>query len=262
MHLNKILETNENELKAGDLMKLASGEILAIRIPDFVSNNALSQSKDGLFNHKDKGFLGHAKEFTRLGIAYAEIENDEVRTAYHEAAIRNIQKVRNLFSPGISPIDRLRILLDDMWSEGANLLSIDGQKCFVGVCRYLTPGVDLEPHIDSLEWTLPSGIGWKLKYQLSVNIYLQIPEMGGELEIWNIIPSNEEYQKLKGSRHYGINRVDINNPDVVIKPTLGELIFLNPRFIHAVRPVQKIERITLSAFIGIKSFQEPIVYWS
>ncbi|WP_051011299.1 2OG-Fe(II) oxygenase [Bartonella rattaustraliani] len=126
----------------------------------------------------------------------------------------------------------------------------------------MTPGIDLEPHIDDLEWTLPKDIDFKLKHQLSANIYLQVPEKGGELELWNILPSAQEYEKLKGNRHYGINRHDMPPPAVTLKPELGDLIFLNPPFIHAVRPVADADRITASAFIGIEADDKSLVYWS
>lgn len=260
--MNKIIDLETDELHADNLRMLCSGEIMAIRISDFIAKEVIDDVRERLFHHNEKGALGHAKEFTRLGISYAEIKNDDVRIAYHANALKNIQRLRNLFGTKLSPIDRFRVLLDDIWPTGAHLLSVNNEKCFVGVCRYLTPGIDLKPHIDNLEWTLPAGMEFKIKHQLSSNIYLQVPEKGGELELWNISPSAKEYDELKGTRHYGIDRSLMPIPEVVIKPRSGDLIFLNPRFIHSVRPVEHVDRITLSSFIGIESDNTPLVYWS
>jgi hypothetical protein len=256
------VEMEANELQASHLLALCNGSVLAIRIPGFVSPAVIERAREKLFFHCDRGALTHAKEFTRLGIAYAEIKSDEMRNEYHRCARENIERVRELFTDLSCPVDRFRILMDDVWPPGANLLSVNQQKCFVGVCRYLTPGVNLDPHIDSLEWTLPRDIKWKLEYQLSANIYLQVPEEGGELEIWNIRPDPLEYERMKGSRHYGMNRSDVKEPDLVVKPEVGDLLILNPRFVHAVRAVTTNDRITLSSFIGIKSETDPLVYWS
>ncbi|MDC9593966.1 2OG-Fe(II) oxygenase [Xenorhabdus sp. IM139775] len=260
--MNKVIEVDVKSLTGNHLRALCIGDILAIRIPNFVQISVIERAKEELFFHQEKGALGHAQEFTRLGIAYAEIKTDEVRQEYHQQAIKNIQRIRGIFGDLASPIDNFRTLLDDIWPEGARLLSVKKQKCFVGVCRYLTPNVDLEPHIDSLEWTLPPNTDWKLQYQLSANIYMQVPNNGGELEMWNIQPSVLEYERLKGKQHYGINRHDMPTPDLVIKPQIRDLIILNPRFIHAVRPVKEQDRITLSSFIGVISENDPLVYWS
>ncbi|CAB3759068.1 2OG-Fe(II) oxygenase [Paraburkholderia solisilvae] len=257
-----VLELDETALRADHLLALCRGDTLAIRIPGFASPSVIRCAEEHLLAHPERGALGHATEFTRLGIAYAEIRSDEVRRAYHQHAPGNIQRVRRLFGDLASPVDRLRTLLDDVWPEGARLLSVDGQKCFVGVCRYLTPGIDLEPHIDNLEWTLPKGIRSTLRHQLSANVYLQVPARGGELELWNVAPGKSEYAALQGDRHYGISRKNMRPPDVVVKPDTGDLIFLNPRFVHAVRPVLDKDRVTLSAFIGMTSEAEPLVYWS
>jgi hypothetical protein len=257
-----VLELEETSLRTEHLLDLCRGDTLAIRIPEFASPAVIRRAEARLFAHPERGALGHATEFTRLGIAYAEVRSDEVRRAYHQHALANIQRVRTLFGELASPIDRFRTLLDDVWPEGARLLSVGGQKCFVGVCRYLTPGVALEPHIDNLEWTLPKDAEATLCHQLSANVYLQVPPDGGELELWNIAPGADEYASLQGDRHYGISRKKIRAPDVVIKPANGDLILLNPRFIHAVRPVLDKDRVTLSAFIGVTSETEPLVYWS
>ena len=257
-----VIDVDETSLCADHILDLCRGHALAIRIRAFTPPAVVRRAEEQLFAHPDRGALGHAAEFTRLGIAYAEVRSEEVRQAYHRHARANIERVRTLFGELASPVDRFRTLLDDAWPEGARLLSVDGSKCFVGVCRYLTPGVDLEPHIDNLEWTLPAGTGWALQYQLSANIYLQVPPHGGELELWRVAPDAREYEALKGDRHYGIGRERVGAPDLVIKPEVGDLIFLNPRFIHAVRPVRGADRVTLSAFVGIKSVTEPLVYWS
>jgi hypothetical protein len=257
-----VLELDEAALRTDHLLALCRGDTLAIRIRGFASPSVIRCAEQRLLAHPERGALGHATEFTRLGIAYAEIRSDEVRSAYHQHALANIQRVRTLFGDLASPIDRLRTLLDDVWPDGARLLSVDGRKCFVGVCRYLTPGIDLEPHIDSLEWTLPKDIAWTLRYQLSANIYLQVPSHGGELELWNVAPDPSEYASLQGDRHYGISREKMSAPDAIVKPDSGDLIFLNPRFVHAVRPVLDKDRVTLSAFVGVMSETEPLVYWS
>lgn len=250
------------ELNSAYIQQLLNHNIYSIRIPDFVSSQSLDAARKHLFDHPQRGSLGHAREFTRLGIAYAEIKSDEVRSAYHQAARGNINRVRDAFRPYLSPIDDLRLKLDEVWPRGAHLLDVDGEKCFTGVTRYQEPDIDLCPHIDKLEWNLPAHLQVSLQAQLSANIYLQVPEHGGELEVWNTRPSEDEYQHLKSDRHYGIDRHLLRPADFTTRPKDGDLIIINPRFIHAVRPVQHTPRITLSSFIGYFGEQSPLIYWS
>lgn len=67
--------------------------------------------------------MEHTKEFTRLGIAYAEIKLEQVRVQYHQYARKNIQRLRDIFGELASPMDRLRVLLDDLWPNGASLFN-------------------------------------------------------------------------------------------------------------------------------------------
>ncbi|EIK94835.1 prolyl 4-hydroxylase, alpha subunit [Pseudomonas sp. M47T1] len=244
------------------IQDLLAHRVYGIRIPGFVSQPSLEAARAQLFDHPERGALGHAREFTRLGIAYAEVKTDEVRQAYHEAARANIQRVRTAFKPYVSPIDEFRLCLDEAWPRGAHLLDVDGQKCFTGVCRYQAPDIDLCPHIDKLEWNLPAHLQVNLQAQLSVNIYLQVPPQGGELEVWDIRPTAAEYQWLKSDRHYGIDRDRLRPADFTTRPEDGDLIIINPRFIHAVRPVHASPRITLSSFIGYFGEQSPLIFWS
>ena len=258
----RTIDVDELTFVAEDIMRLCGGEVLALRMRNFVPSAVIERAREHLFQHPDRGSLGHAAEFTRLGIAFSEVRSEKLRNAYHRDALINIRRIRRLFGELASPIDRFRVMLDDAWPAGAHLLSIDDRKCFVGVCRYQEPGVDLAPHIDDLHWTMPEQVAWRLEYQLSANMYLQVPSTGGELEIWRIKPDSHRYAALQGGRSYGVRRDQVPFPDLVIKPEVGDLVIINPRFIHAVRPATEVDRITLSAFIGVKSWSEPLIFWS
>ncbi len=88
----------------------------------------ITEAKEELFRHNKKGSLGHAKEFTRLGMAYAEIQNETDRERYHNLALHNMQMIRACFSSLVSPSDLLRLTLDDIWPTGASLLNVAGKK--------------------------------------------------------------------------------------------------------------------------------------
>nr|WP_190128068.1 2OG-Fe(II) oxygenase [Streptomyces mashuensis] len=219
-------------------------------------------AREQLMDHPDRGGLSQDTAFQRIGFAYSEISDETSRDRYHKEARDNIQRMRDLFAPYASPSDVLRLLLEEAWEPGANLMHMAGRKAFIGICRYQHKDVDLNPHTDALERNLPPGHVQGLKAQLSVNIYINIPRSGGELELWGTEPGERDYDELRGERVWGIDRDRIGPPAVVVKPAPGDLLLLNPRQIHAVRPSGDEPRITLGHFIGYYGQDRPLELWS
>ncbi|MFJ7143147.1 2OG-Fe(II) oxygenase [Pseudomonas protegens] len=254
--------TTADKLEARHILDVVEKRSYGVQLKGFCPPDTLQVARDHLYQQELRSAFSQQQEFVRVGKAYIEIQDEQSRAEYHALALPNIRKIRNLFRPLASPIDELRLLLDEVWPQGAHLLQVGGQKCFVGIARFQGSGVDLTPHTDKLERNAPEGHSPPLLTQLSTNIYLEIPEDGGELEIWGIEPDEEEYNRLKGERAYGIERHLLPPPDFVIKPEPGDLILLNPRLIHAVRPSASSTRVTLGVFIGYYGEQQPLAYWS
>ena len=249
------------ELNHQHLLNVINGSAFGLHIKGFAPPEIIQRAKDSLYPHRQQTLLDNQTEYVRVGKAFIEVKNDSDREVYHQVALHNIQFIRQAFKPFASPVDELRLLLEEIWPAGARLLQIDGKKCFVGVCRFQRTGVDLIPHTDNLTRHAPPQPQPLLK-QLSANIYLDIPEQGGELEMWNIEPSEEEYRQLQGEKGYGLDRNTLPPPAAIIKPEPGDLILLNPRFIHAVRPSSQSNRVTLSSFVGYFGEDQPLAYWS
>jgi hypothetical protein len=260
--MNKIISTSKALLVYQDLWSLIQKRTLAIHLRGFCGGKALERLRGSLLNHSGRGPLSQAKEFGRLGFAYSEISDDASRATYHQSALEGIARIRDLASPFLSPVDELRLLLEERWPWGARLLQVGDRKCFVGICRFQDPGVDLSPHTDRLERNLPEGVQSRLLNQLSANLYLELPPRGGELEIWDLEPSEEHYQALKAGRPYGMDRSGLPQPAVTLKPETGDLVLFNPGLVHAVRPGQDVTRVTLGMFIGFLGQEHSLIYWS
>ncbi|MFE3184918.1 2OG-Fe(II) oxygenase [Streptomyces violascens] len=260
--MTTIRRTTAEALSHEDLQALVEGTALAVHIPGFIHPEALASAREKLFDHPDRGGLSQDTTFQRIGFAYSEISDLASRDRYHSEARANIQRMRDIFSPYASPSDVLRLLLEETWKTGANLLHVEGRKAFIGICRYQDKDVDLNPHTDALERNLPTDHSVELTAQLSANIYVNIPRTGGELELWGTEPGEEAYNDLKGERVWGLERDQLGPPREVIKPAPGDLLFLNPRQIHAVRPSGDEPRITLGHFLGYYGADRPLGLWS
>ena len=91
--------------------------------------------------------------------------------------------MRTLARPAVTPIDKLRLELDEQFPHGATVARFQGRKMLTGIARITRAAysqiVAEQPHFDAL----PEKYG-VLDAQLAANIYLAVPPKGGELEIW------------------------------------------------------------------------------
>ncbi|MFJ4878327.1 hypothetical protein ACIP93_24375 [Streptomyces sp. NPDC088745] len=260
--MDRVLLTTKDDFSHEHILAVVKKEYFAVLVKDFCSPESLKRAQEELSSYRAREQSTVDSDFWRLGFPYSEITDEATRRKYHDEAQPSMARLRKIFAPYASPEDELRLTLDERWPSGAELMRVNGEKCFVGVARFQGNNVDLVPHSDRVERFLPEGYQARLQAQLSTNIYVDIPDVGGELEMWDIELDEEEYQRRVGDRAYGIDRAELPEPTVVVKPEPGDLALLNPRLIHAVRPSSDATRITIGSFIGYLGEDRPLVYWS
>jgi hypothetical protein len=253
-----------NQLNQRELVKLASGEVQAIHIPNYYPQDLSALMAQRLINHPLFGHYVNAPDIGRIGMAYFETTASEhLHQKYYEQANEAIQLVRDIFHPYVSPLDLLRLQLQELWAQGANIENIEGQHMFVGLTRVFQDGAGALPHQDCLAWDAPGNErATELLSQLTANIYLSTSEIGGEVELWKQRLSLEEYDSLRFENQYGLDRAKLPLPDVTIKPQVGDLILFNASNLHAVSAARGGQRVTLSMFIGYRGEDRPLSYYS
>ena len=172
-------------------------------------------------------------------------------------------------SGGSWPVDRLRLELDETWPFGACLGKYLGQTLRPAIMRIMNEKNDFNFSVPK-HGLIHTDDFPKLKSfwgTFSANIYLKIPEEGGELYIWSI-----NLKKIKGIRSYLSAQLlamimtqgyvfDIEwqqkifkllpKPHI-IKPQMGDLIIFHSGRPHSVAPVTKGVRVTNQLFIDAK----------
>lgn len=156
--------------------------------------------------------------------------------------------------------------MDIAWPSGAKLASYDNKKMFSGLVRVFKEGASAEPHQDIFMRDAPELIEkLNIKEQIAFNIYFDIPERGGEIELWNWKATDSDFDSLRNSDpalSYSFDRNKIPACNIKYKPAKGEILLFNPRHVHAVSASFGKPRLTISTFIGYTAENEPLVLWS
>ena len=269
--VKKALLVRESEqLKHEDLLALCQGKILAIRIPNYYPVELSQVACQKLLNHPQ--FCYYEKEpknVRRWGMSFYEtvdtfetVNIQETKHRYYAQVNSTIRELRELFQPYYSPMDRFRLELQEAWAMGANMMNIDGFPMFVGMARSFENGAGALPHQDDIRWYAPDyPVVQTLKTQLTANIYLQVPPQGGELEIWQKQCSKQEYEELRLPECYFLDRNQLPQSSLFMKPQVGDLILFDSTRIHTVHFSQE-PRINISCFIGYSGQEQPLTYWN
>jgi hypothetical protein len=258
--------TNEvaSELTTQTLLQLANREIGAIHVRDYYPAEIAAKVAQKAINHPALG--NYHKQFTssvgRVYMPHIDTKWDAELTAkYHDAALPAIQDVRSMFHPYLSPVDRIRLELQELWPAGANLLRLRGRACFVGAFRVFQPKTsEFYPHNDAIDQETDAPEIEGVLNQLVANIYLQVPENGGNLQLWLREPTAAETRTILDVE--GLDPATVEEPVLQIHPGAGDLIIFSPRMLHAVTAGEGEHRVGAAAFIASKGPQEPLVFWS
>lgn len=251
------------ELAAEDVAALSDGRLIALRIPGFTAADACRRLVPSILASPHLQSYGNIRSARRIGMVFYEtMTGPAARTAYFAAADTAIRTVREMFRPELSPIDRLRLELDEVWPGGARRARMADGAMFVGTLRAFDGRSEVEPHVDFLpddEVDEP----WcrALTGQLAANIYLQPAETGGELEIWGFRPDLDWQDRMAIPGGYGFARGALPPPTLRLAPHTGELILFDSRCVHSVAPVEG-ARLSLSCFIGCAGPDQPLQLWS
>ncbi|MFH9426469.1 2OG-Fe(II) oxygenase [Streptomyces sp. NPDC017529] len=252
------------ELTTESLLQLVRRDIAAIHVRNFCDRRIAAEVARKAVRHEALG--NYHKKYTstvgRVFMPHIDTAWDPERTArYHDAALPSIREVRALFAPHLSPVDHVRLLLQECWPAGANLLRLRGRPCFVGALRVFQPTTSVfHPHNDRIEQETDAPEIAGVTEQLVANVYLQVPDEGGDLQLWRRDPTSDESRIILEVE--GLDPSAVEPPRHVIHPQAGDLVVFSSRMLHAVTPARDGHRVGTAAFIACKGTDEPLLYWS
>ncbi|MFP5473569.1 MAG: 2OG-Fe(II) oxygenase [Gammaproteobacteria bacterium] len=250
------------DLCTADLLALIRGDFLALRISHFYPRAQCEQVAERVLDYPALRQFKLATRMERYGPSLGESAGSPVAMqAYQQAAAEEVGAFRALCSPYLTPIDKLRLALDEAWPAGAHLGVINGSKAFTGVVRIVNAGGSTEPHQDRLiagDIDLSASIA----EQLAANIYLRTSSKGGELEIWDLSLPRSAYQSIRAPGKAGVLRDQLPPSTLRIGPEQGDLILFRSTSMHAIVMTEGArQRIACATFIGYRSDQQPLVFY-
>ncbi|MBA2875584.1 2OG-Fe(II)-dependent halogenase WelO5 family protein [Thermaerobacillus caldiproteolyticus] len=259
-----VVETDKLSKKLLD--GLLKGEIGAVRIPNFLSNETCEQALKGIKNYGIDYYEGVYPKIGKIGITQFEHRfSKDKKKEYFKKAPKANRARESIFRDSGDLLRKVIDFVSEAWEFDVDIAVEEetGESYFAGLVRVMSRAlihIDWAGGLDGLnpEWTIG-----KIHAQLAWNIYLQPSSAGGSTVVyqrqWR--KSDEIYYKLKDS--YGYDPEVVKNVDFVrIAPKQGELVFFNPQHYHEVQTTEgDTERITVSSFIGLMP-NGNLVFWS
>lgn len=248
-----------SKLTGADVMALANDELLLLVVEDFYPREAcrnlsakiLGNCSVERYTHEivvdgklEQQYFGVDRLGQPFNATYGAAPNSDACERYYRSVEPVREGMRGLARPAVTPIDKLRLELDEQCPQGATVACFQGRKMLTGIARITRAAYSKlsaeQPHFDALPEKYAV-----LDAQLAANIYLAVPSTGGELEIWDVPPLHPLASTAADWR--------AELPESIkVQPRLGELILFNCRRPHAVGAFSGADRVSAQAFIGYR----------
>lgn len=250
-----------------DLLDLLQGRILALRISHFENQECCSKWQQDLITRGKLSRYSNATDVpvNRIGMTLFETENKAEKIfEYLEIGEKNISSIREIFGER-NPLEKIIDGLEKSWNAGCQIQQMSQRQMNPGIIRSFEASANggLPPHVDSLLKDLPDSNEFdNIKGQLAANLYFDISEKGGELEIWDYAPTETELESFFTGDYDFIDRNKIPVPSQKLSPKKGELILFRSNCIHSVASSEGGTRSAASCFIGFYGEEEPLTVWA
>ena len=250
------------ELTPHSLEELFKNQLPAIRVRNFLSASQCER----LVSAAEKLGFDYYENVTppigRIGITQFESSQKEPETYFSKVKEACAKRDKVYSTAGTDVLKSVVKVVRSVSSLHAGVAHDSSRgEYFAGLIRQINQA---HLHFDFAKFDAPgwyiSGIG----QQLSWNIYVSVPQRGGELVVHELPWKQEIYEKFLMPGHsgsYGFEEELVSNVRRVdIAPAIGDLVIFNTRNFHQVKAGEG-KRISISSFFG-KHSNGKIVFWS
>lgn len=251
------------ELNATTLGQLAEGDLDAIWVRGFHAPDRCRAVLPRVVEVCERSRYTLTADFQSIGTSIGEAAEsavDERRYLATAAETRDVIR-HGVFAGRLSPLDELRLLLDESWPAGATVARHQGRLMLPGIIRRWPAGGHANPHID--QRAIPLLADQRLRRRIGANIYLEVPPAGsgGQVDFWALWTDEDEYASRRRA-DYGLDRDALGEPHWSCEPGQGDLLMFDAARVHGVRRVDRGSRVTAACFVGVRGPAEPLVLFA
>lgn len=211
-------------LTADSILDLARGHTTLVRQPGFLPVDECRAVLPRIAEVCERAHYTLTTDFQSIGTSLGEAsESSENEDRYLATAANTTMLIRDyVFAGRISPLDRLRLVLDEIWPAGATVARSKGRMMLPGIIRRWPRGGHANPHIDQRHIPLLENYG--LRRRIGVNIYVEVPpaDNGGDIDFWDVIDDENDYSRRRRS-DYGLDRARAWRAGVVVPARPGRV---------------------------------------
>jgi len=243
--------------KNSKIDELVSGETPAIEISSVLSkSDCTSLCQKILKNFSTSASPGLT---TKIGTSLSAHIYDKVN--YFSNAQKSNQFIQKLFSNTISPIDKIHQILEQIFQKKISTANESAMKYSDCIIRIHKNGDSVHIHRDNCNFEMPEYVVSRYKNQLSAILYLQSPQNGGELKIYDKQWCKDDEFERHPEFGYSTNVVD-GVDYTKISPIAGNLVLLNPNFYHKIESIFGIKHRISIGFFFAESSEKDLSCWS
>ena len=237
-------------------------DLISGKIPTIEISNLLSKSECELLCEKilkNYSTTPGPGLTTQIGTSLSTHIYD--RANYFSNAKKSNQFIQNLFSKTISPIDKMHQILEKIFEKKISTATEDNMNYSDCVIRIHKNGDSVHIHRDNCNFEMPEYVVSKYQHQLSAILYLQSPQSGGELKIYDKHwCKDDEFQRQPD---FGYSSTVVDGFDhITISPIPGNLVLLNPNFYHKIESVFGTKHRISIGFFFAESSENDLSCWN
>ena len=222
---------------------LITGKIPALIVPEVLSKSDCISISRKILNMSQRN-----DSSTKFGTSLSSHIYEKQK--YFSKSKKSNKILKNLFSENISPLTFMQQKISKLFGKKIYTATENGNVYSDAVIRIHGSGDSVHLHRDNSHFQMSEFNVSRFKNQLSAILYVQSPDVGGELTIFHKMWSKKD--EIMREPEFGYSSDLIKGVyQTKIRPIAGNMLILNPKFYHQIESISGLKsRITLTFFFG------------
>ena len=169
---------------------------------------------------------------------------------YFSKSQKSNKILKNLFAENISPVALMQQKISKLFGKKIYTATENENAYSDAVIRIHGNDDSVHLHRDNSNFEMSEYNVSRFKNQLSAILYVQSPDVGGELTIFHKMWSKKDEMMREPEFGYSSDLIK-GICQTKIRPIAGNMVILNPKFYHQIESISGLKsRITLTFFFG------------